>query len=146
MFLTTLKRTLAAGSAVILLSGSAVGLASAQGTPMSGFERGVALGVAAQAIGITPQQLRSELPGKSLAEVAQAHGKNPADVALALKNAANQRIDQEVTEGTLTVDQADQRKQTVDQRIDQAVNRVVPQAQSGQGWPSPTVATPVPAT
>jgi hypothetical protein len=39
------------------------------------------------------------LPGKSLAQVAQAHGKNPNDVATALKNAAQQRIDQEVTAG-----------------------------------------------
>jgi DNA-binding transcriptional regulator YdaS (Cro superfamily) len=50
--------------------------------------------VAAQAMGITPEQLRQELPGKSLAQVAQAHGKNPADVAAALKNAASQRIDE----------------------------------------------------
>jgi hypothetical protein len=84
------------------------------------------MGIAAQAIGITPQQLRTELPGKSLAQLAQAHGKNPADIATALKTAADQRIDQEVTTGKLTADQAAQRKQTVDQRIDQAVNQVVP--------------------
>jgi hypothetical protein len=121
----TLKRTVAAGVAAIVLGGAAIGLASAQGTPMTpagqpqqigghhhrgGFERGVALGLAAQAIGITPQQLRTELPGKSLAEVAQAHGKSSADIATVLKSAA-------------------------DQRIDQAVNRVVPQRP-----------TPVPAT
>jgi hypothetical protein len=146
----SLKRTVAAGMAAVVLSGSAVGLASAQGAPTTptpltpgtsqqvpsqehqrghhrrGFERGVALGIAAQAIGITPQQLRTELPGKSLAQVAQAHGKNPADIATALKNAANQRIDQEVITGQLTTDQAAQRKQTVDQHIDQAVNQVVP--------------------
>jgi hypothetical protein len=51
-------------------------------------------GVAAQAIGITPEQLRQQLPGKSLAQVATDHGKNPADVATALKTAANARIDQ----------------------------------------------------
>jgi hypothetical protein len=105
------------------------------------FERGVALGVAAQAIGITPQQLRTELPGRSLAQVAQAHGKNPADVATALKNAANQRIDAEVAAGELTADQAAQRKQMVDQHIDQAMNEVVPVRQ-----PSTTPgASPVPA-
>jgi hypothetical protein len=149
----TFKRMAAAGIAAVVLGGSAVGLASAQGTtvtpmPMTpvpgdtqrapghehhrrGFERGVALGMAAQAIGITPQQLRTELPGKSLAQVAQAHGKNPADIATGLKNAANQRINQEVTAGKLTADQAGQRQQTVDARIDQAVNRVVPVRQPG---------------
>jgi hypothetical protein len=144
--------------AAVVLSGSAIGLASAQGAPMTptpgqsqdggarhhhrrGFEHGVALGIAAQAIGVTPQQLRTELPGKSLAQVAQAHGKNPADIATALKNAANQRIDQEVTAGKLPADQAAQRKQTVDQRIDEAVNRVVPVHQPA----TTTGATPAPA-
>src|SRR5947209_6597031 len=86
---------------------------------------------AAQAIGITPEQLRTELNGKSLAQVAQAHGKNPADVATALKNAAHQRIDQDVTAGRLTADQATQRKQQVDQRIDQQMTEVAPTAPTG---------------
>jgi hypothetical protein len=160
VFSNTLKRAVAAGVAAVVLSGAAVGLANAQGASMTpapdqyqdgggrhhegggGFERGVALGVAAQAIGITPQQLRTELPGKSLAQVAQAHGKNPADVATALKNAANQRIDAEVAAGELTADQAAQRKQTVDQHIDQGMNEVVPVRQ-----PSTTPgASPVPAS
>jgi hypothetical protein len=73
--------------------------------------------------------------------VAQAHGRNPADVATALKNAANQRIDSEVTAGELTADQAAQRKQMVDQHIDQAMNEAVPARQ-----PSTTPgASPVPA-
>ena len=57
---------------------------------------GQALNVAAQAIGISTDQLRQELPGKSLTQVAQAHGKNPTDVANALKNAGHQRVDQAV--------------------------------------------------
>jgi DNA-binding transcriptional regulator YdaS (Cro superfamily) len=88
---------------------------------------------AAQAIGITPEQLHQELPGKSLAQVAQAHGKNPTDVATALKNAANQRIDQAVTAGRLTADQANQRTTQVDQHIDQLMNRVVPAAGAAAG-------------
>jgi hypothetical protein len=147
MLSKTHKRVVAASVAAVVLGGSAVGLASAQGpptTPAAGytqeapgqehkgghdrrdFERGVALGVAAQAIGITPDQLRTELPGRSLAQVAQEHGKNPADVATALKNAADQHIDQKVTEGELTVDQAAQRKQEVNQHIDDSMNWVVP--------------------
>jgi transposase-like protein len=64
------------------------------------------LDVAAQAMGISTDQLRAELPGKSLAQVAQSHGKNASDVATALKNAAHQQI------GT---------------RIDQLVNQALPQ-------------------
>jgi hypothetical protein len=71
------------------------------------------LDVAAQAIGISADQLRAELPGKSLAQVAQNHNKNASDVATALKNAAHQQI------GT---------------RIDQLVNQVLPQrAPRGNG-------------
>ena len=49
--------------------------------------------VAAQAIGITPEELHQELPGKSLAQVAEAHGKTGAEVAAALKTADDARID-----------------------------------------------------
>ena len=93
----------------------------------SGFE----LDAAATAIGITPEQLRTELPGKSLAQVAQAHGKNATDVATALKNGAHQRIDQAVTSGKLTADQANPQKQQADQRIDQFVNQTLPQGGPG---------------
>ena len=108
-----------------------------RGFGRGGFEGrgpfGVGLDVAATAIGITPDQLRTELPGKSLAQVAQAHGKTANDVATALKNAANSRIDQEVTDGRLTADEANTRKQQIDQRIDQMVNMVMPQR--GPGGP-----------
>jgi len=89
------------------------------------------LTAAAQAIGIPVTQLQQELPGKSLSAVATAHGKNPADVATALKTAAHTRIDQAVTDGRLTADQATQQKQQVDQRIDQQLTEVTPQAPAG---------------
>jgi len=76
-------------------------------------------------------QLQQELPGKSLTQVAQTHGKNPADLARALKNAAHQRIDQDVASGRLTADQATQQKQQVDQRIDQQLTEVTPAATTG---------------
>ncbi len=97
------------------------------------------LSAAAQAIGISVDQLRRELPGKSLAQVAQAHGKSANDVVTALKNAANQRIDQAVAAGRLTAQQANQIKQQLDQRIQQKVNMVTPQ----QGrWGSRPARTP----
>lgn len=86
----------------------------------------VDFGVAAQAIGITPEQLKQELPGKSLAQVAQAHGKTGAIVATALKAAANNRIDQAVTDGKLTAEQATLRKQETATRIDKLVDHVMP--------------------
>jgi polyhydroxyalkanoate synthesis regulator phasin len=106
-----------------------------------GGERGFGGGLdaAATAIGIDAQTLRTELAGKSLADVAKAHGKNPADVATALKNAAHTSIDQAVTAGKLTADQAATHKTQVDQRIDQQINQVVPQRGTGAGADAETV-------
>ncbi len=95
--------------------------------------------VTAGKIGIDAQTLRTELAGKSLADVAKAHGKNPADVATALKNAAHTSIDQAVTAGKLTADQAATHKTQVDQRIDQQINQVVPQRGTGAGADAETV-------
>jgi hypothetical protein len=91
------------------------------------------LNTAATAIGISADQLRTELPGKSLAQVASAHGKSAADVATALKNAAHTRIDQAVSAGRLTADQGNTQKTQVDQRIDQVVNQVLPQRGPARG-------------
>ncbi len=95
------------------------------------------LNAAAQAIGISADQLRQELPGKSLAQVAQAHGKTANDVATALKNAAHQRIDQEVANGRMQAADAAQRKTQIDQRIDQMVNEVKPQGSGPRGFDRP---------
>jgi AraC-like DNA-binding protein len=102
-----------------------------QGGPGGPRSFGRDLGAAAQAIGIPVTQLQQELPGKSLSQVATAHGKSPTDVATALKNAEHARIDQAVTDGRLTADQASQQKQRADQRIDQQMTEVVPQAPAG---------------
>jgi hypothetical protein len=189
-FPSSARRTLVAGAAVLVLAGSAVGIAAAQTAPTptpgvagqarpgsqafldalakrlnitsanleqaitgartdAGLPPGGGFGpggpgghgrggpgsrgfggdltAAAQAIGITADQLRTELPGKSLAQVAQAHGKSANDVAAALKTAANQRIDQAVTAGRLTAAQATTQKQEAATRIDQMVNQVGPQ-------------------
>ena len=100
---------------------------------------GVDFNAAATAIGIPPPQLRTELQGKSLAQVATAHGKTAGDVSTALKNAAHTRIDAAVTAGKLTADQATTQKTQADSRIDQMVNQVVP-----QGGPGGSVGVPAP--
>ena len=100
---------------------------------------GVDLGAAAQALGISPEQLRQELPGRSLADVARAHNVDPQRVADALKAAANTRIDQAVAAGRIPADQAAQAKQQAGQRIDQLLTRQVPSPGQRPGpRPSPT--------
>jgi hypothetical protein len=91
------------------------------------------LNAAATVLNITPQQLRTELPGKSLADVAQAHGKTAADMVNALETAAHNRIDAAVTAGRLSAADAATQKTQVDARITQLVNQVTPQG--GPGGP-----------
>jgi transposase-like protein len=96
------------------------------GGPAGPGGRGMGLEAAAQAIGIDANQLRQEIPGKSLADVARAHNVDPSTVANAIKNQVTARIDQAVTAGRLSADQANQMKQNIDRRIDQQINRQVP--------------------
>jgi hypothetical protein len=90
------------------------------------------LNAAATVLNITPQQLRTELQGKSLADVAKAHGKTAADVVTALETAAHARIQAAVTAGRLTAAQAATETTNVDQRIEQQVNQVRQQRTPGR--------------
>lgn len=90
------------------------------GGPRLGFE------VAARTIGISVDQLRQELAGKSLADVAQAHSVSPTTVANALKADANTRIDQAAAAGRIPADQVAQAKQRAAEQIDQSMTRQGP--------------------
>jgi hypothetical protein len=95
---------------------------------------GGGLDAAAQALGIGVDQLRQELQGKTLTEVAQAHNVDPTTVANALKAAASTRIDQEVAAGRIPADQAATAKQRAAERIDQLMTQPGPagrQARTG---------------
>jgi hypothetical protein len=93
------------------------------------------LRVAADAIGISPEQLRSELPGNSLAGVAQAHGVDPQRVTAALTTAAMARIDAGAAAGRITEDQAANLKQRVSAMIERLVNRELPNRPPGRRGP-----------
>lgn len=104
--------------------GRGPGAAGNQG--MQGRGPGGGLDAAAQALGITPDQLRQELQGQSLTQVAQAHGVDPATVASALKQAASAHIDQAAAAGRIPADQVDAAKQRAEQRIDQMMAQAGP--------------------
>lgn len=84
------------------------------------------LNVAAQAIGITLDQLRQELPGKSLSDVAKAHNVDPSKVADALKADANAKIDQLASGRNLSADRVTQLKQHAAALIDRLMSRQFP--------------------
>lgn len=90
---------------------------------------------AAQALGISVDQLRQELAaGQTLTQVAQAHNVDPTTVANALKQAANARIDQEAAAGRIPADQVATAKQRAAERVDQLMRQAGPQR--GPGGPA----------
>jgi hypothetical protein len=71
---------------------------------------------------ISQDQLRQELPGKTLAEVAQAHGKPAQDVINTIVTTANQQIDQMAQQRNLSPERVAQLKQQVSQSVPDFVN------------------------
>lgn len=85
------------------------------------------LDAAASALGVTADELRTDLQaGKSIAQVAQEKGVNLDDVKNAIVTEATGRIDQAVTDGKLTQEQADRAKAELGQHIDDLLNGTKP--------------------
>ena len=84
------------------------------------------LQIVADQLHISVDQLRTELPGSSISAVAHSHGVDPAQVATALTNAANQRIDMAAASGRITADQATRMKQRVGEMIPRLMERQLP--------------------
>jgi predicted DNA-binding protein (UPF0251 family) len=81
------------------------------------------LGVAAEAIGITPEQLRQELrSGKSLAQVAQERGVSRDTLKQRILAAQQQRLDQAVQQGRMTREQATQVMNRLSANIDRMLD------------------------
>lgn len=91
----------------------------------------------AKSIGITEEQLKAELKaGKSIAEVAQAHGVDPQKVINDLVAAANTKIDEAVASGKLPADRASKLKQSLNEHITKLVN--AKRGHKGEGgWDKP---------
>ncbi len=110
-----------------------------------GFGFGGSLDAAAGAIGISADQLRQELPGKSLADVARAHNVDPNKVAAALKADAAARIDQAVASGRLSADRAAQLKQDESTSVDQLMTQPWPAGGPGPRRGRTKPGTPAPS-
>src|SRR4051794_34946211 len=112
----------AAVAAVVLALTVGAGGALAQG-PKAGPQAGAAK-AAATYIGISLDQLRTELKaGKSLADVAAAHGKTVAGLEAAIVADAKTHLDAAVAAGKLTADEAAQRLAKLQQHVDELVKR-----------------------
>lgn len=85
-------------------------------------ERGAHLETAAEAIGITADELRSALAdGQSIAQVAEANGVDVQVVIDALVADANERIEEAVADGRLTAEEGEARKAEAAERIAELV-------------------------
>ncbi len=98
--------------------------------PHEGFRHhGPSLDAASTYLGLTPAQLRSELEGgKTLAQIATAHGKTVDGLVQALVAAAKAKLDAAVTAGRLTRTEADQTLAGLKERITSFVNGRFPGA------------------
>jgi hypothetical protein len=81
--------------------------------------------VVADAIGISTSQLLTELQaGKTVAQVAQAHGADTAKVVSALVAEETKEVDDAQAAGKITKAQADTKKAGLQQRVQNLVNGV----------------------
>lgn len=93
------------------------------GRHRGGFGFGDAQGVIASTLGLTQQQLQSELSsGKTLKQVITEQGKTVDDVVNAVVAQAKTELDQLVQSGTLTQDQETQRLNDLKQQLTDAIN------------------------
>jgi len=90
-----------------------------------GIRRIHRLGPVTKYLDITPQQLRSELgSGKSLAQIATAHGKTVEGLVDAIVAPAKARLDKAVENGHLTRQRADELLGRLTDAVKQVVQRV----------------------
>ncbi len=95
----------------------------------------LAFDVAAEKLGITPEQLRQELAGKSLADVARAHNADPATVAQAMKDDASRRIDEAAANGRLRAEQVAPLKERSWLEVDRFLDQTFPAPGQRPGRP-----------
>ena len=99
---------------------------------------GAELGTAAEALGMTEEELRSalEADGATLAHVAEDEGVEVEILVDALVTAAEERIAEAVEDGRLTQDEADERLADLATRITERVNSPLPERpEGGRGAP-----------
>ena len=97
-----------------------------------------ALATAASFLGLTETELREELEDKTLAEIAKEQGKTVAGLVQQLVATQTKRIDDAVTEGKLTQEQATELKAALQERMEALVNGELRRSRDGRHhrfWP-----------
>lgn len=123
------KLVAAVAVAGLLVAGGASVAAAAGPGPGGGGYGGIrAAGrTAASTIGISPQELRSQIrSGKTVAQIATDHGVDPNAVVNAIVTALTQKIDQRAAAGTIDANRAAQAKQKLPDLASRFVNETKP--------------------
>lgn len=115
---------------VVILSLGVVGIASAQAPdtppgppPTAPLARDNFLQPVADLLGMSVDDLQAELKdGKTLEEIVTEHGKTMADVATVLYDTAVENLNQAVSDGKMTQEQADTIEQRLAERRDACIN------------------------
>ena len=126
-----MKKVLASMTVAGLLVAGGVSAAGAAGPGGPGGRGHGGIRVAGQAaattIGVTPQDLRSEVRGgKTIAQVATEHGVDPNTVVNAVVAAVTQQIDQKAAAGSIDSSRAEQAKQKLPDFANRFVNETKP--------------------
>lgn len=90
----------------------------------------------AEVLGITPEQLKTELKaGKSLAQVAQAHGMSAEQLVTALTAKTKVRVDEAVASGKITAEQGQKILDAASKRLPEMIQRIPGSEPQGQRPP-----------
>jgi hypothetical protein len=89
--------------------------------PAVGAFLGKELDAVASLFKVTPDALRAELPGATLAELASKHGVGIQDVVNTIVKTANDQIDQAAQARSIPADRVSQAKQRISERVQEFV-------------------------
>jgi hypothetical protein len=84
------------------------------------------LAAAAGFLGLTSEELREQLPGTSLAALAEKQGKSVADLEAAMLAPAQERLAQAVASGRIAQLEADRRLERLERLVERLVQKVFP--------------------
>jgi len=129
-----MKKLVATVAVAGLLVAGGASVAAAAGPGQGGRGQGAlrAAGqTAAATIGISPEELRSQIRGgKTVAQIATDHGVDPSAVVNAIVTALTQQIDQKAAAGTIDANRAAQAKQ----KLPDVASRFVNETKQHRGY------------
>jgi hypothetical protein len=118
------KAVAAAAIAALALVGGGQALAGANAGKHGKAIHRLVVKAAAQYLGLSKHDLRAQLHGKSLAQLAVAESKSVDGLEAAMLAPVKARLDKRVAAGKLTADKEQAKLARISKRIDKIVNKI----------------------